>query len=325
MCVGALLYAGGLLLMRYAATPLVARYGAGVADRFGLSGCRSISCVGLHKILPAERPAGACAGTAAGRSGNVLFAPFGVAMIDNFRLAVGADGVRGADAFGSFRCRSRSRRRLRRQPTVPAANQQSFKTAAGGGVRPPLLCGCWCSVSSPAASSWPSSPCICGLSGRPRHSGADRRLGDRGDRPVHIIGSLSVGWLQNRMPKRYILSTIYSPGRGRDRSLHLVSITAVSAIAFGADQRPDLALHGAPDLGLGRTDFARAGCRPAVRLCLRQPPGGGFLGVWLGGIVFEPSVLYADLVALDPFGVLSALINLPIVEKAGRTSRCASP
>src|SRR5258707_4229106 len=39
MCVGAVLYAAGLLLMRYAATPLSLDIGAGVLIGFGLSGC----------------------------------------------------------------------------------------------------------------------------------------------------------------------------------------------------------------------------------------------------------------------------------------------
>ena len=43
---------------------------------------------------------------------------------------------------------------------------------------------------------------------------------------------------------------------------------------------------------------------------------GGFLGVWLGGLVFEHSGSYNPVWWLSVlFGVLSALINLPIVEK----------
>ena len=43
---------------------------------------------------------------------------------------------------------------------------------------------------------------------------------------------------------------------------------------------------------------------------------GGFLGVWLGGLVFEYSGSYNPVWWLSVlFGVLSALINLPIVEK----------
>ena len=43
---------------------------------------------------------------------------------------------------------------------------------------------------------------------------------------------------------------------------------------------------------------------------------GGFLGVWLGGIVFEATGSYNPVWYLSIFfGVASALINLPIVEK----------
>ena len=43
---------------------------------------------------------------------------------------------------------------------------------------------------------------------------------------------------------------------------------------------------------------------------------GGFLGVWLGGIVFDRTGSYDAVWWLAiGFGVLSALINLPIVEK----------
>ena len=42
---------------------------------------------------------------------------------------------------------------------------------------------------------------------------------------------------------------------------------------------------------------------------------GGFLGVWLGGVVFEQFGSYTPIWWLSIlFGVLSALINLPIVE-----------
>ena len=39
MCVGAVLYAGGLFLMRYSTTPLSLNIGAGVMVGFGLAGC----------------------------------------------------------------------------------------------------------------------------------------------------------------------------------------------------------------------------------------------------------------------------------------------
>src|SRR6266536_5084911 len=86
MVVGALLYAGGLFLMRYSATPLSLDIGVGVLIGFGLSGCSfNLVLSAFSKLLPPERRGIALgAGTAAGSFGQFLFAPFGVALIDNF-------------------------------------------------------------------------------------------------------------------------------------------------------------------------------------------------------------------------------------------------
>src|SRR5206468_10898472 len=83
---GALLYAGGLLLMRYAATPLSLNLGAGVMIGFGLAGCSfNLVLSAFTKLLPPDKRGIALGfGTAAGSFGQFLFAPFGVAMIDNF-------------------------------------------------------------------------------------------------------------------------------------------------------------------------------------------------------------------------------------------------
>src|ERR1700726_3188222 len=57
MCAGAVLYAGGLLMMRYAATPLSLDIGAGVLIGFGLSGCSfNLVLSAFSKLLP---PSGA--------------------------------------------------------------------------------------------------------------------------------------------------------------------------------------------------------------------------------------------------------------------------
>src|ERR1041384_8352824 len=86
MFVGALLYAGGLLMMRYATTPLSLDLGSGVLIGFGLSGCSfNLVLSAFSKLLPPERRGVALgAGTAAGSFGQFVFAPFGVALIDNF-------------------------------------------------------------------------------------------------------------------------------------------------------------------------------------------------------------------------------------------------
>ncbi|MBS0527816.1 MAG: MFS transporter, partial [Proteobacteria bacterium] len=86
MCVGALMYAAGLLVMRYAGTPLSLNVGAGFLIGFGLSGCSfNLVLSAFGKLLPPEwRGIALGAGTAAGSFGQFVFAPFSVALIDNF-------------------------------------------------------------------------------------------------------------------------------------------------------------------------------------------------------------------------------------------------
>jgi MFS family permease len=132
MIVGALLYAGGLLLMRYSTAPLSLDLGAGVLIGFGLSGCSfNLVLSAFSKLLPPERRGFALgAGTAAGSFGQFLFAPFGVAMIDNF----GWQAALTVFAFLMLLIVPLSLAIATPPSTAPASNapaadQQSFKTA----------------------------------------------------------------------------------------------------------------------------------------------------------------------------------------------------
>jgi predicted MFS family arabinose efflux permease len=131
----------------------------------------------------------------------------------------------------------------------------------------------------------------------------------------NIIGSLSVGWLQNRLPKRYILSAIYFV-----RAISIVAfisfpITAFSAIMFGAVTGLTWLSTVPPTSALVALMFGTRWFSTLYGFAFVSHQVGGFLGVWLGGIVFEKFGSYTPIWWLSVlFGVLSALINLPIVE-----------
>src|SRR3984957_14258944 len=84
--VGALMYAAGIIIIPYAATPLSLDISAGVLIGLGLSGCSfNLVLSAFGKLMPPEwRGVALGAGTAAGSFGQFVFAPFGVAMLDNF-------------------------------------------------------------------------------------------------------------------------------------------------------------------------------------------------------------------------------------------------
>jgi MFS family permease len=314
--IGALMYAVGLMVMRYGSTPASVELGAGLLIGFGLSGCSfNLVLSSFGKLLPTEwRGIALGAGTAAGSFGQFLFAPVGVALIDNFgwqpaltvfaalmllviplSLALATPSVAASD--------------------VPAAQQQSFKQALAEafGHRSYVLlvlgfftCGfqlAFITVHLPAY-----------LVDR----GAAVQTGGWVIATIglfNIVGSLSVGWLQSRFPKRYILSVIYFA-----RAMSIVAfisfpITTFSAIAFGVVTGLTWLSTVPPTSSLVALMFGTRWLATLYGFAFFSHQVGGFLGVLLGGMVFEKFGSYTPIWWLSVlFGVLSALINLPIVE-----------
>ena len=317
MCVGALLYAAGLLMMRYAATPLSLDIGAGVLIGFGLSGCSfNLVLSAFGKLLPPEwRGIALGAGTAAGSFGQFVFAPFGVALIDNFgwqqalivfallmllvlplSLALAtrngpAAGVAAADDQQSFR-----------QALAEAFGHRSYVLLVLGF----FTCGfqlAFITVHLPAYLVNRGIPVTTG-------GWVVAAIG-----LFNIIGSLGVGWLQTRLPKRYILSTIYFV-----RALSIIAfisfpITTFSAIAFGVITGLTWLSTVPPTSSLVALMFGARWLATLYGFAFFSHQVGGFLGVWLGSFVFEQFGSYTAIWWLSVlFGLLSALINLPIVE-----------
>src|SRR5882672_12350789 len=317
MVVGALLYASGLLVMRYAATPGSLDLGAGVLIGFGLSGCSfNLVLSAFSKLLPPERRGLALgAGTAAGSFGQFLFAPFGVAMIDNFgwqaALMVFAALMLLILPLSLALATPRAT-----SVNVPAADQQSFTTAlaeAFGHRSYVLLVLGFFTCGFQLAFVTVHLPAFLVDRGIPAQTGGwvIAAIG-----LFNIIGSLSVGWLQNRMPKRYILSTIYFTRAVATLLFISLPITPVSAIAFGAISGLTWLSSVPPTSALVALMFGTRWLSTLYGFAFVSHQVGGFLGVFLGGIVFERFGSYTPIWWLSIlFGVLSALINLPIVEK----------
>ncbi|MBV8918591.1 MFS transporter [Bradyrhizobium sp.] len=317
MCVGALLYAGGLHLMRYAATPLALDLGAGVLIGFGLSGCSfNLVLSAFSKLLPAEQRGIALGlGTAAGSFGQFLFAPFGVAMIYNFGWQTALTVFAGlmllivplSLALATPPAISTN---------VPAADRQSFKTAlveAFGHRSYVLLVLGFFTCGFQLAFITVHLPAYLVDRGIPAQTGGwvVAAIG-----LFNIVGSLSVGWLQNYLPKRYILSAIYLL-----RALSIVAfislpISSFSAIVFGAVSGLTWLSTVPPTSALVALMFGTRWFATLYGFAFVSHQVGGFLGVFLGGVVFEKFGSYTPIWWLSIlFGVLSAVINLPIVEK----------
>ena len=317
MFVGALLYAAGLLMMRYAATPWSLDLGAGVLVGFGLSGCSfNLVLSAFSKLLPPERRGIALgAGTAAGSFGQFVFAPFGVALIDNF-------GWQAAlTVFAALMLLIVPLSLALSTPpataaNVPAAQQQSFRTALaeafGHRSYVLLVLGFFTCGFQLAFITVHLPPFL-----------VDRAISVQVGGWVmasiglfNMMGSLGVGWLQNRLPKRYILSAIYFARALVTIAFISFPITPFTAIAFGAASGLLWLSTVPPTSALVSLMFGTRWFATLYGFAFVSHQIGGFLGVWLGGIVFEKFGSYTPIWWLSVlFGVLSALINLPIVEK----------
>jgi MFS family permease len=316
ICFGAVLYALGLIIMRYGTTPGSLELGAGLLIGFGLSGCSfNLVLSAFGKLMPPEwRGIALGAGTAAGSFGQFLFAPFSVALIDNF-------GWQSAlTVFALLMLLVIPLSLALATPATAAANEpavreQSFKQAlseAFGHRSYVLLVLGFFTCGFQLAFITVHLPAYLVDRGVPVQTGGwvIATIG-----LFNIVGSLSVGWLQSRLPKRYILSVIYFVRALSIMAFIAFPITAFSAIAFGVVTGLTWLSTVPPTSSLVALMFGTRWLATLYGFAFFSHQVGGFLGVLLGGIVFEKFGSYDPIWWLSVlFGVLSALINLPIVE-----------
>ena len=315
---GAVLYCTGLTLMAYSTTPGMLNLTAGILTGVGI-GASSFTIViaAFGKLMPTHmRTLAFGVGTAAGSFGQFLFSPLAVAFIDLFgwQHALVVFGVITLLIVPlSYVVRTQP---MDMSVKPGAAQKQSLLQALAEafGHRSYILlvlgfftCGFQLLFIT---VHLPSYLVDRGLSA---DAGA-WTLGAIG--LFNIIGSITAGWLGDRMPKRYLLSIIYVL-----RSLAVVvfislPITATSAIVFGAAMGLLWLSTVPPTSALVALMFGTRWMATLFGFAFFSHQVGGFLGVWLGGFLFERTGSYNVVWGLSVvLGIVSALINLPIVEK----------
>jgi len=132
----------------------------------------------------------------------------------------------------------------------------------------------------------------------------------------NIVGSMASGWLGTLMPKRYLLSLIYFARAAAVLVFIIFPVTPFSSILFGAVMGLLWLSTVPPTNGIIALIFGTRWLATLAGLAFFSHQVGGFLGVWLGGVAFVRTGSYDVVWWLSIlFGVLSAVINLPIVEK----------
>jgi MFS family permease len=318
LCVGAALYALGLAIMARSTTPEELSLSAGVLIGLGLSGCSFNIVLGAFgKLLPEKwRSLAFGAGTAAGSFGQFLYSPIAVALMDNFgwqqallifagvTLLILPLSLALATPVASAGQSSVAK------PTQSA--RQAFAEAFGHRSYVLLVLGFF----------------TCGFQLAFITVHLPAYLIDRGLSVVvggwtlavigmfNIIGSLGSGWLSTRMPKRYLLSSIYFTRAAAIVAFITIPASPTSTLVFGAVTGLMWLSTVPPTSALVAVMFGTRWLAMLFGFAFFSHQVGGFLGVLIGGIAFERTGSY-DLVwwLSVLFGVLSAVINLPIVEK----------
>jgi MFS family permease len=319
LCGGALLYAAGLAAMAYSTSPLTLHLTAGVLVGFGLSGCSfNLVISALGKVMPERwRMLAIGAATGAGSFGQFLFAPFGVALIE------GAGWQTALIVFGALI--------LMVLPlSLALATPPATSTVSASGTPRGQ------SLTSALKEAFAHRSYIflvlgfftCGFQLAFITVHLPAYLVDRGLSAhvggwtlaiiglFNIIGSFSAGWLSNYVPRRYLLSMNYFLRSCAITAFVLLPASTLTALVFGGVMGLLWLSTVPPTSALVSLMFGTRWLATLFGFAFFSHQVGGFLGAWLGGVLYEQTGSYDVVWWLAVLtGLLSALINLPIVEK----------
>jgi MFS family permease len=315
---GALLYIIGIAWMAFAVSPFELYMSAGVLIGFGLAGCSFTLVIGAFaKLLPSQwRTIGFGAGTAAGSFGQFLFSPLAVALIDNTgwqnTLLIFA-GILLVLLPLSFVLAAPRRAPGSAAPTVAGQSVTEALAEALGHRSYVLLILGYFTCGFQLFFITVHLPAYLVDRGLPANIGG-WTIAVIG--LFNIFGSIGSGYVANLMPKRFLLSAIYF---GRSLAILvfiLLPPSPVATLIFGGVMGVLWLSTIPPTSALVAIMFGNRWLTMLLGLAFFSHQVGGFLGVWLGGVLFERTGSY-DVIWWGTifFGVASAIINLPIVEK----------
>ena len=315
LCIGVVMYAAGLALMSHATSAPVLDVSAGALIGFGLSGTSfMIVLAAFGKLLPPAWHSRAFGfGTAAGSFGQFLYSPVAVVLMDRFgwqqTLTIFAVCMLAVLPFSLALVTPAAQGS---RETAPQSLRQALGEAFAHRSYVLLMLGFF----------------TCGFQLAFITVHLPAYLVDRGLSATvggwtiatiglfNIVGSVTAGWLGDRMPKRYLLSFIYFVRAAAILVFISLPVTPFSCIAFGAIMGLMWLSTVPPTNGIIAVMFGTRWLATLAGFAFFSHQVGGFLGVWLGGIVFDRTGSYDPVWWLAIlFGVLSALINMPIVER----------
>jgi MFS family permease len=323
---GTLLYSLGLVLMSRTTDPVTLQLTAGVVIGLGIAGSAFLLVMAaFSRLLPeAQRPLAYGLGTAAASVGLFVFAPLGQAFIHSYgwqsTLVIMATIVL-AIPFLAYVVRGKPGA----APVAPGHVDQSIvgalREAFGHGSYRLLVAGFFVCGFQVAFIIVHLPPYL-----------ADKGLAAWGGLALaliglfNIVGSISTGILSGRMPRRVILATLYLGRSAIIVAFILTPASPLSVIVFSVLMGLLWLSTVPPTQQLIIVMFGPRYVATLFGFAFFSHQLGSFLGVWLGGFLYDRTGSY-DIVwwISVALGVFAAIVHMPIVERQVPRGTVAAP
>lgn len=323
LSVGAIIYGGGVILMAFSPTSPMLYLSAGIITGVGIAVASfTVVMAAFGRSVPPEKRSFVFGvATAASSLGQFIFAPVGQAFISNFGwqtaliylgtllllvipLSVALRGktenTTGQADLPFMQALARSWGHGSYRLLVIGFFVCGFHIAFINVHMPAYLVQCGL---PPEVGSW--SIAVIGL--------------------FNIVGSLLSGYLGSRLPKQLLLSTIYFSRAIVIGLFVLFPVTELSAYMFGAAMGL-LWLSTVPlTAGLVSLFFGARYMGMLYGVAFLSHQIGSFVGVWLGGFVYDQTGSYSLVWYLGiMLGLASAVVHMPIRERSAPSFQLAA-
>ena len=312
---GLLIYAAGLLLMIVSPTGTLLNLTAGVITGVGIATSSfSIVMIAFGRSVPQEKRTLIFGiATAASSFGQFLFAPIGQAVITGFgwQTALLYAAVLLALTIPlTFALRGRTERA---PDQIDLPFMEALRRAWGFSSYRLLVIGFFvCGFH--LAFVYVHMPAYLVQCGLPPEVGswAIAVIG-----LFNIIGSLLAGYLGGRVPKQMLLATIYFSRAVAIGLFVLLPVTELSAYVFAGAMGLLWLSTVPPTAGLVTLFFGARYMGMLYGIAFLSHQVGSFVGVWLGGFVYDHTGSYSLVWYLGILlGLASAAVHLPIKERS---------
>ncbi|PVB63017.1 MFS transporter [Labrenzia sp. 011] len=317
MTVGAALYAAGLILMIDAESAVALNVSAGVLIGLGIafSSFSLVLAAFGRAVTPAQRSLAFGIGTASGSLGQFLFAPLGGALIANIGWQDTLIVFTGLVAVIPFLAVALKGKSEPPSDSNPANNQKLMSAMAEAfGTRGFILltfgffvCGfhvAFITVHLP--------PYIADL-------GLDPAWGATAIALIglcNVAGSLIAGYIGGRYSKPLLLSAIYLSRSVAIFAFIMLPVSPFSVLVFAGVMGVLWLSTVPPTSGLVAVMFGPRYMATLFGFVFLSHQIGAFLGVWLGGKLYDETGSYDGIWWLGiALGIFAAIVHWPIEEK----------